>query len=99
MIKYKCNHEAAGSYLDILDWNKYKSGFLNRQIIILLKTLGIKDSVFKTLHENHILNISNLSFKDCSVFKHMNDDLNCDINNLEPANQTILQLIRAGFSL
>jgi len=50
MIKYKCSHEAAKDYLDILDWNKYKSGFLNRQIIILLKTLGIKDSVFKQLH-------------------------------------------------
>jgi RNA-dependent RNA polymerase len=76
MIKYKCKHSSAKMYLDVLDWNKYKSGFLNRQIIILLKTLGVKDSIFKTLHENHIQNISNLSFKDCSVFKNMTDDFN-----------------------
>ena len=50
MIKYQCKHEQAKKFLDVLDWNKYKSGFLNRQIIILLKTLGIKDSIFKTLH-------------------------------------------------
>jgi len=29
----------------------------------------------------------------------MNEDLNTDINNLEPANMTILQLLRAGFKL
>lgn len=40
-----------------------------------------------------------MSFKDCSVFKHMNDDLNTEINNLEPANKTILSLVRAGFQL
>lgn len=29
----------------------------------------------------------------------MNEDLNTDISNLEPANVTILQLLRAGFKL
>jgi len=46
MIKYKCGNESAAKYLDILDVNKYKSGFLNRQVIILLKTLKIHDKVF-----------------------------------------------------
>ena len=41
MIKYDCYDKNAQKYLDILDWNKYKAGFLNRQIIILLRTLGI----------------------------------------------------------
>ncbi len=40
-----------------------------------------------------------MSFKDCSVFKQMNEDLNTEINNLEPANKTILSLVRAGFDL
>lgn len=47
MIKYRCTNDAASKYLDILDYNKYKSGFLNRQIIILLKTLKIPDTVFE----------------------------------------------------
>jgi RNA-dependent RNA polymerase len=46
MIKYDCQHESAAKYLDILDWNKYKAGFLNRQTIVLLKSLGIDDKVF-----------------------------------------------------
>lgn len=40
-----------------------------------------------------------MTFKDCSVFKHLGDDLNNDINNLEPANKTILSLLNAGFEL
>jgi len=46
MIKYECKHDSAEKYLDILDWNKYKAGFLNRQTIVLLKSLGIADHVF-----------------------------------------------------
>lgn len=41
MTKYPCEDKEAQKYLDILDWNKYKPGYLNRQIIILLRTLGI----------------------------------------------------------
>ena len=99
MVKYKCEHNSAARYLDILDWNKYKAGFLNRQIIILLKSLGIRDEIFMKRQSQHIERISNLTFKDCSIFKHMNDELNTDINNLEPANVTILHLLRAGFKL
>jgi len=65
-----------------LDYNKYKAGFLNRQIIILLKTLRIPDTVFEELQKNHIQNLSQMSFKDCSVFKQMNEDLNTEVNNL-----------------
>jgi RNA-dependent RNA polymerase len=103
MMKYDCTHESAKKYLDILDWNKYKSGTLNRQTIILLKSLGIEDRVFIKRQQDHIDRISNLSFKDCSIFKHLNEDIHSDIssdiNYLEPANVTILQLLRAGFRL
>lgn len=54
MIKYPCKHDRAALYLDILDWNKYKAGFLNRQVIILLKSLGLSDKVFEKKQANHI---------------------------------------------
>jgi RNA-dependent RNA polymerase len=47
MVKYRCQNPEAQRYLDILDYNKFKAGFLNRQIIILLKTLGIRETVFE----------------------------------------------------
>jgi hypothetical protein len=99
MIKYGCKHDSAARYLDILDWNKFKAGTLNRQTIILLKSLGIGDKIFEKLQNEHIERISSMSFKDCSIFKHMNEDLHTDINNLEPANITILHMLRAGFQL
>lgn len=51
MIKYQCPDSETNKYLDILDWNKYKPGFLNRQTIILLRTLGIEDKQFQRLQK------------------------------------------------
>lgn len=75
MIKYECKHENTMKYLDILDWNKYKAGFLNRQVIILLRTLGIPDMTFTTLQNEHKNKISSMTFKDCSIFRNMTDDM------------------------
>lgn len=41
MVKYDCSDPGAKKYLDILSWDKYLPGYLNRQIIILLKSLDI----------------------------------------------------------
>ena len=35
----------------------------------------IDDKVFMRRQQEHIERISNLSFKDCSIFKHMNNKL------------------------
>lgn len=51
MIKFACDHKDSDKYLDILDWNKYKAGYLNRQIIILLRTLGIENTIFMDLQK------------------------------------------------
>jgi hypothetical protein len=42
MVKFDCVDQNINKYFDILDWNKLKPGFLNRQIIILLLSLNIK---------------------------------------------------------
>jgi len=49
MIKYDCPDVRIKKYFDILEWNKFRSGFLNRQIVVLLKSLGIKDNIFEKL--------------------------------------------------
>ena len=43
MCKYKSNNMK----LDVLAWSKYQPCFLNRQLITLLSTLGVKDHVFE----------------------------------------------------
>ncbi|KAL2545843.1 RNA-dependent RNA polymerase 1 [Forsythia ovata] len=43
MLKY----DSENTKLDVLAWSKYQPCFMNRQIIILLSTLGVKDHVFE----------------------------------------------------
>ncbi|XP_034691829.1 probable RNA-dependent RNA polymerase 1 [Vitis riparia] len=43
MFKY----ESENTNLDVLSWSKYRPCFLNRQLITLLSTLGVKDRVFE----------------------------------------------------
>ncbi|KAL7091227.1 hypothetical protein ACP275_12G092600 [Erythranthe tilingii] len=43
MLKYQSDN----TKLDVLSWSKYQPCFLNRQIITLLSTLGVKDHVFE----------------------------------------------------
>lgn len=43
MVKF----ESPETDLDILDFSKYRPGTLNRQIIILLLSLGIKPDYFQ----------------------------------------------------
>ena len=74
MLKYKCPHPNATKHLDILDWNKYKAGFLNRQTIILLKSRGIKDEVFVGLQNQYVQDIRSLTYKECSIFKELVSD-------------------------
>lgn len=42
-----CKFESDNIGLDVLAWSKYQPCFLNRQLISLLSTLGVKDSVFE----------------------------------------------------
>lgn len=74
MLKYKCPHPNAAKHLDILDWNKFKSGFLNRQTIILLKSRGVKDEVFVGLQNQYVHDIKSLTYKECSIFKELTSD-------------------------
>ncbi|XP_068660914.1 probable RNA-dependent RNA polymerase 1 [Aristolochia californica] len=53
-IKYKLllrpsmsKYESDNTKLDVLGWTKYQPCFLNRQLITLLSTLGVKDHVFE----------------------------------------------------
>lgn len=62
MIKYECRHPNAKKYFDVLDYNKYKPGYLNRQIIVLLKSLKISDEVFIRFQDEYIKRIQDLNY-------------------------------------
>ncbi|CAD8165052.1 unnamed protein product [Paramecium pentaurelia] len=77
MIKY---NPAKGGYpnkIQILDFNKFRGGYLNRQIIILLLTLKVKDNVFQELQDEYLKRIEELQMKDASIYKYFSVDY-CD---------------------
>ncbi|XP_057854773.1 probable RNA-dependent RNA polymerase 1 [Cryptomeria japonica] len=47
MKKYESNN----SNLDVLSWTKFRPCFLNRQVITLLSTLGVRDQHFERMQE------------------------------------------------
>lgn len=48
-------------------------GYLNKQTIILLKSLGISDSAFLDLQRKYIKDLNNLNFQDGNLFKIFSD--------------------------
>ncbi|GMN68752.1 hypothetical protein TIFTF001_037802 [Ficus carica] len=53
--KSMCKYKSENVKLDVLAWSKYHPCFLNRQLITLLSTLGVKDPVFE-MKQTEVLN-------------------------------------------
>ncbi|EXB32317.1 RNA-dependent RNA polymerase 1 [Morus notabilis] len=45
--KSMCKYKSKNNKLDVLAWSKYQPCFLNRELITLLSTLGVRDCVFE----------------------------------------------------
>ena len=67
MIKFQGNND--NMEIEILDYNKYRGGYLNRQIILLLITLGVKDKAFIDLQHEYLEDLKNCELKDASIYK------------------------------
>ncbi|BAC00725.1 putative RNA-dependent RNA polymerase [Oryza sativa Japonica Group] len=56
MRKFESNHLV----LEVVSWTKFQPGFLNRQIIILLSSLNVPDSIFWQMQETMLSNLNNI---------------------------------------
>eukprot|EP00268_Persea_americana_P043032 TRINITY_DN4313_c0_g1_i1.p1 TRINITY_DN4313_c0_g1~~TRINITY_DN4313_c0_g1_i1.p1 ORF type:complete len:1139 (-),score=196.99 TRINITY_DN4313_c0_g1_i1:354-3770(-) len=52
--KSMCKYKSENMKLDVLSWSKYQPCFLNRQLITLLSTLGVKDHAFERKQEEAV---------------------------------------------
>lgn len=59
MIKFESDHNS----LEVVSYSRYLPGYLNRQIITLLSTLGVKSEVFERL-QKEMINSLDLITKD-----------------------------------
>ncbi|EGR31631.1 RNA-dependent rna polymerase, putative [Ichthyophthirius multifiliis] len=74
MKKFDVLNEGDKLYIDILDMNKYRNGYLNRQVIILLKSLGIQDKIFRDLQNEFLQMLEKEGFKDANFYNLFNVD-------------------------
>ncbi|XP_042496044.1 probable RNA-dependent RNA polymerase 1 isoform X2 [Macadamia integrifolia] len=107
--KSMCKYKSQNKKLDVLAWSKYQPCFLNRQIITLLSTLGVKDYMFlekqrqAVIKLDAILTDSSRAYEalelmspgeNSNVFKEM---LMCGYEpNTEPFLSMMLQAFRAA---
>ncbi|KAL2347793.1 hypothetical protein Fmac_001793 [Flemingia macrophylla] len=65
--KSMCKYKSENTKLDVLAWSKYKPCYLNRQIITLLSTLGVKDRVFRKKQREILNQLKMISRKPLEV--------------------------------
>ncbi|KAI3961693.1 hypothetical protein MKW92_012649 [Papaver armeniacum] len=94
-----CKFKSQNTKLDVLAWSKYQPCFLNRQVISLLSTLGVRDYVFEK-KQKEIIEQLDLSLTDplrresTNILKEM---LLCGYTpNQEPFLSMMLQTFRAS---
>lgn len=70
----KFDSHAFDTTLELLDYNKYRPGYLNRQIIILLLTNGLNPGVLLDLQDENIKDLEKLDTTDSSIFGYINNE-------------------------
>ncbi|THU44667.1 hypothetical protein C4D60_Mb02t09780 [Musa balbisiana] len=56
MNKFESNH----TILEVVSWTRFQPGFLNRQIVTLLSSLKVPDSVFERMQDSMILKLNQI---------------------------------------
>ncbi|RDY14110.1 RNA-dependent RNA polymerase 1, partial [Mucuna pruriens] len=69
--KSMCKYKSENTQLDVLAWSKHKPCYLNRQVITLLSTLGVKDQVFRKKQREILNQLKMISRKPLKVLDLM----------------------------
>lgn len=96
MVKYGPVKGVYQNSLEVLDYNKYRGGYLNRQIIMLLLTLNIPNEVFSQLQNRYLQIIEHVSIKNASIYNYFNADYNTDIYGFPSITTILRELINHG---
>lgn len=105
MLKY----DSDNTKLDVLAWSKYQPCFLNRQIITLLSTLGVRDHVFEKRQREAVAQLDAILVDPLKAEEALDlmspgeytnilkELLNCGYKpNVEPFLSMMLQTFRAS---
>ncbi|VAH98767.1 unnamed protein product [Triticum turgidum subsp. durum] len=65
MKKFDSDHKV----IEVLAWTRFQPGFLNRQIIVLLSSLGVSDAVFWRMQESMVGNLEKILTDSDAAFE------------------------------
>lgn len=80
--------------LQLLDYSKFRYGYLNRQIITLLVSLGLETSNLSKLQEECCKKLSEQQVVDGNLFAYVNH-----VHNLSPTKNLIKEVVQAGINI
>nr|QZA51933.1 RNA-dependent RNA polymerase 4 [Paramecium bursaria] len=99
MQKYTPAQNANLKQIELLDFNKFRGGYLNRQIIMLLISLNVVEDNFQKIFYEHLQKLDDLQFKDSSIYKYFNLDYCSEIEGMPPVTKILTELINDGMQL
>lgn len=85
--------EADIEHVELLDYSKHRYGYLNRQVLILLMTLGINDDDIIAMQEGYIEKLQQLTYRDASLFSYISNE------EQSPVNELLRDCFNAGVSM
>jgi len=92
MIKFKFS--SYDSNLEILDYSKYRPGYLNRQIILLLLSNGLDSQVFKDLQDENIRDLEKKDNGEGNIFFYINNE-----HHLSPTKDLLQSCMDYGIDI
>jgi len=80
--------------LELLDYNKFRYGYLNRQVIILLLTLGLDPAILSELQRENFKDLSKVSVGDSNLFSYINNE-----HHFSPTRDLLKECIQIGVDI
>ncbi len=88
MIKYETTDVLLK--LELLDYSKFRAGYLNRQVIILLLSLGVDPNGIREIYQEHVRKVEKGVLIDANIYKYINLDYDSSIlQTLSPVSEIL----------
>jgi len=88
MIKFESS--SFDQNLELLDYSKYRPGYLNRQIILLLLSNGLNPNIFLDLQKDNVLDLEKTDNNDGNILSYVNNE-----HHLSPTKDLLKDCIDA----
>lgn len=97
MVKYQNDNKDLK--LELIDFNKYRGGYLNRQVIILLLTNGVDPKNIYNMYKKYVTTIESQVNLNGGIYKYFNQDFDGSLAKMRPIDEIIREMINSKISI